>query len=1054
MVRNFVKRRVVRFFVAAAIAVCAALGLAMLSTGGITAQAAESHSTSHPGWTALTAAGGELTGENYYLTGDTALEADLTVTGTVKLCLNGYVLTGTGTSSVITVDGGTLTLCDCNGTGRTNTVAGVQYAGGVLTGGAGLTSAATNNNASGGGVAVLGGGSLTLESGTIAGNSARVGGGIYAGPQTTLTINGGTVADNSASNGGGVFATNIFQMSGGAITNNTTPQGGYGIGGGVNTNGGTFTMTGGEISDNTAEDGGGVYLGGVLEMSGDAVIQGNSADYAGGGVFVTNGASFVMKGGSVSGNVANYNVGGGVYVNFDASFTMENGTISGNETYYHGGGIYVRDAIISITGGTISGNEAYYSGGGIYAELSTISISDGTISGNSALYSEGGGIFAMGTSLTMTGGTISGNTAMYNGGGVIFIGEREYDSDSEQYYYISSNYTFTVSGDARIENNEVPDGYGGGVCVVYANLTMTGGTVSGNQASYGGGIAAYTYVNISIGGNALIRKNVAHDYGGGIALYENCTLVLAYGTISENTAESSGGGIYSRGESSSRNTVTMTDGTIAKNYAESDGGGIYLTRTDFTMTDGLIEGNEAEASNGGGGVYVAANSSMTMSGGTITGNKITEGLGGGGVSLANETSSVMNISGSPVIAGNTFDGAENNLFIRAGGVVNIVDSLIDARIGVNIYEHSAENRNSVGTFTSGYTTYNGRGDPLTYFSADNLSYTVTLTDAYEAQITYGSYTVVYTMADGTQVPQEYTVGEDVTLQTAEQLGISVTEGSVFGWTTLAGGTSIKYADGAAFTGGLSSVDGTVITLYALQVRDVAGEIDGVIAELDEAVEQVLGTDYTDASSLSDALGALADKIAAAEELIGSLGDGAEGLGAEIDALQTALETAQTTLGGEIDAVQQSLKDAVARLEGLIGDGAADVTALEAVIEEVKTAYAAADALLEADIAALQEQDTALSESITALQSSLEAADDAIWDAIEQLQSDLDETNGKVDGVQSELDEVNGRADALQADLDASEQTLSTVIIVFAVILGVVAVVSVVGLVLALRKGRK
>ena len=129
---------------------------------------------------------------------------------------------------------------------------------------------------------------------------------------------------------------------------------------------------------------------------------------------------------------------------------------------------------------------------------------------------------------------------------------------------------------------------------------------------------------------------------------------------------------------------------------------------------------------------------------------------------------------------------------------------------------------------------------------------------------------------------------------------------------------------------------------------------------------------------------------------------------------------------EIGAVRQNLEDAVTRLEGLIGGNASDVTALETALEEVTAAYAAADALLEADITTLQEQDTALSESITALQTTPEAADDAIWDAIGQLQSDL----------------------------DASEQTLSTVIIVFAVILGVVAVVSVVGLVPALRKGKK
>ncbi len=83
----------------------------------------------------------------------------------------------------------------------------------------------------------------------------------------------------------------------------------------------------------------------------------------------------------------------------------------------------------------------------------------------------------------------------------------------------------------------------------------------------------------------------------------------------------------------------------------------------------MIAGNSASS---GGGVF--ATNIFRMSGGTITGNKITEGLGGGGVSLANDETSVMNLSGSPIIQGNTLDGAENNLFIRSGGAVNIVDS--------------------------------------------------------------------------------------------------------------------------------------------------------------------------------------------------------------------------------------------------------------------------------------------------------------------------------------------------------------------------------------------
>ena len=64
-------------------------------------QAAETeHDQMHTGWTKLTEGDGTLSEGNYYLSGD--LNADLIVSGnaTVTLCLNGYVLTGSGGGSV------------------------------------------------------------------------------------------------------------------------------------------------------------------------------------------------------------------------------------------------------------------------------------------------------------------------------------------------------------------------------------------------------------------------------------------------------------------------------------------------------------------------------------------------------------------------------------------------------------------------------------------------------------------------------------------------------------------------------------------------------------------------------------------------------------------------------------------------------------------------------------------------------------------------------------------------------------------------------------------
>lgn len=67
----------------------------------------------HAGWTALSSGDIELTSGNYYLAGPVSM-GTITIKGDVTLCLNGQTLTHSGdTGSVIVVESGTFTLCDC-----------------------------------------------------------------------------------------------------------------------------------------------------------------------------------------------------------------------------------------------------------------------------------------------------------------------------------------------------------------------------------------------------------------------------------------------------------------------------------------------------------------------------------------------------------------------------------------------------------------------------------------------------------------------------------------------------------------------------------------------------------------------------------------------------------------------------------------------------------------------------------------------------------------------------------------------------------------------------
>jgi len=183
----------------------------------------------------------------------------------------------------------------------------------------------TATNGNGGGVYMNSAPEVTMNGGSITGNTAaNNGGGVYAF-SGTFTMNDGTIAGNKATakNGGGVYAngSTAFTVKGGTIGGSTAADANAAkYGGGVYVKNGTFTMSGGKVTGNSAsKDGGGVRLDkGTFNMSGSAVISRNTADGYGGGVDANDG-SFTMSGGSITGNTTtnespDWSGGGGVCV--------------------------------------------------------------------------------------------------------------------------------------------------------------------------------------------------------------------------------------------------------------------------------------------------------------------------------------------------------------------------------------------------------------------------------------------------------------------------------------------------------------------------------------------------------------------------------------------------------------------------------------------------------------------------------------------------------------------------------------------------------------------
>ncbi|MEK7786920.1 MAG: hypothetical protein AAB658_16040, partial [Chloroflexota bacterium] len=225
-------------------------------------------------------------------------------------------------------------------------------------------------------------------------------------------------------------------------------------------------------------------------------------------------------------------------VGSDAEKTIINALgLDGTDRVFH----IVNPVTVSISGVTVRGGDTEGSGGGILNVSGELAVSDSIISNNAAR-GLGGGI-ANGGALTITRSTIADNAA------------------------ISGEVIGSTSGVRLIAYTRAQAFAQGGGIYNIGKLTLTESTLYLNSAFNGGGLA--------------------NDRGGFAAL----TNV----TISTNTANNVGGGIYNVGE------VQLVNVTIYGNLASEAGGGIYTFFTagpGVTLTNSIVALNKIDDCSG------------------------------------------------------------------------------------------------------------------------------------------------------------------------------------------------------------------------------------------------------------------------------------------------------------------------------------------------------------------------------------------------------------------------------------------------------------------------
>jgi len=557
----------------------------------------------------------------------------------------------------------------------------------------------------GGGVRLLSNTAFTMYGGTIYGNTANsAGGGVRvsvtagAAVPSNFNMHGGEIVGNNAGSFGGgvdVISGSVFTVLGPdakAITGNTSGWGGGGVsvtgmpGNAVSTfqinNGAAVTIEG----NHAPEEGGGVFVfnhaNAMFNMH-SGIIGSLNPQYAnsalrGGGVWVGEGAGFIMTGGQIIGHnyaarsgVAPIHAGGGVWVCSPGThFAMSGGSIGG-ATAAHGnsaivgGGVHVSDNAvftmsdtaevvrnIAVTVNDGIGGGIYVTGGAAFNMSGTAAVLHNTAE-NIDFDGGTGGVFVsgLGSIFTMSGGTVAYNYS-YSTGGVQVSNSALFTMNNG---YIRDNIARIAGAGVRV--GQPPGGGPGGIFVMHDGYVrdnmLIGSVTAPSDGALGVGVRIEINASFTMYNGNIIRNNFITPAG----------IPASYG-----------GGVFVNG-----GTFTMYGGRIAYNQIGM-GSGVTVNQGLFTMLDGVIEDNQADI---GGGVFVAGgtNSIVNMHGGQIRNNRYRpdhlQGLApnrpilyGGGVFMSGTgfgaaPGGIFNMTGG--IIGSRLGEDEGNAAVNGGG---------------------------------------------------------------------------------------------------------------------------------------------------------------------------------------------------------------------------------------------------------------------------------------------------------------------------------------------------------------------------------------------------
>jgi parallel beta-helix repeat protein len=526
---------------------------------------------------------------------------------------------------------------------------------------------------------------VTIENCVITNNEAHSSGGGIAISNSNPTIINSIISDNySDHNGGGVSIAynSLPYFENCLIENNIITINGRGAGIYFEESSGTVNncqILGNQNQGENTAGGGGVALWISEVFLNNSIINGNSTNLEGGGLYLRQSSEIIISNSEISENIALK--GGGIYYFESTSLNITNSQILNNDaTASHGGGIYAGYSIggVTIDSTIFAGNHATSKGGGLYLlepetphEYESSTIINSTLEGN--LSNIGGSMHIENSIVMIENCNISNNSSTFIGGGLSFL------------------KTTAELNNIVLESNH-SDGSGAGIQSSYSDIRLNYSQFLNNIAVQEGGA-------VSAGGssgsthtfiinNTIIDSNSSGIQGGGLIFFHPGDIQINNCNITNNIVHESdwgsygnGGGIVAKIGASPiiTNSVISGNSAIEGDLSENQGrgGGLYAEENGhFEIINSTVIDNHA---NKGGGLYLWYGADANITESNITNNDATWG---GGISIDNQYGqSILNLN-STLISNNISNTAGGGLSATgtSGSNVTIHDSKINDNI--------------------------------------------------------------------------------------------------------------------------------------------------------------------------------------------------------------------------------------------------------------------------------------------------------------------------------------------------------------------------------------